>query len=102
MSQESEEGDLTDVSAFAGHIGAGDEGDLLGGEVELSVIGNETLFSRALFEDGMAAILDLQDAFVGDGGLAVIVEPGSFGKGGQDIQLGQSGGCVLERLEEAL
>ena len=64
MGQEGEEGDLADIGAFPGHVGAGDESDLLGGKVQLNVVGDEALFGQGLVEDGMAAIQDLQDSFV--------------------------------------
>jgi hypothetical protein len=100
MSEEGEEGDLADIGAFAGHIGSGDEHDLAGG-IELGVIGDEALWGQVLVEHGMAAVVDLEVAFVADVGTAVLVESGAFREGGEDIELGEGVGGLLEGRELA-
>ena len=46
VGQYGQQGDLSDVSAFAGHVRAGDESDLVAAEVEFSVVGNEALLGH--------------------------------------------------------
>ena len=52
------EGDLADVSAFAGHVGTGDQQDqaIVGGCRR--VVGDERAVGQQRVEDGVAAVMD--------------------------------------------
>ena len=95
MGEQRQQGNLPDVGAFAGHVRAGDHGDLTGFAVELRVVWHERFADHGLLEHRVAALVDLQDALVPDVGANVCVKPCHLGKPGQHVELCQRGGDLL-------
>ena len=96
---------LPDVRAFAGHVRAGDDGDLLAVALELCVVWHERLANHRLLEHGVAALVDLQHALVAHLWANVAVQPRDLGETGQHIELRQRRGDLLnlpQRLEHLL
>ena len=89
MSQDRDQGDLADIRALAGHVGAGDQEDRAGIAAELDVVGHEVAGRQDGVEHGMAAGLDLEDRLGDDLGAAVAVAGGQLGQGRQHVELGQ-------------
>ena len=57
LRQDGDERGLAQVGGLAAHVGAGDDGDQIGGIVEIEIVGDEAagfLFGEA-FDDGMAS-----------------------------------------------
>jgi len=74
-----EQGGLADVSAFAGHVGAGDEGNS-GFVIEARVVGNKAFVADPLFENGMAPVANDDHAFIRDLRAAIVLQPRDFGE----------------------
>ncbi len=58
LRQDHDEGDLADVGGFAGHVGAGDDEQLVVRAVEERVVGDEPARLGQPLDDGMAAVAD--------------------------------------------
>ena len=99
MGEHRQQRHLPDVSALAGHVGAGDEGDLVALQIEVGVVGDESLLGHPQLQHRVTAFLDLDAPLVSNVGPIPPLDPRQLGKAGQDIQLPQCGGGFLDRLE---
>ena len=83
-------------AVLTGHVGAGDDDDLLRLGVQPDVVGHVSLADgQLLFDDGMAALVYLQDIIVGYDGTDVAVCLRHGGKGQEAVQPCQLGGVYL-------
>ena len=101
LGHENNEGYLTNVGGLAGHVGAGDEGDLRGflssGGSELAVVGDEGmgageaegLAAHHLFDDGVATLVDFEAVGGVDFRAAVVPLAGEAGPASENIDFGE-------------
>ncbi|MEY3460037.1 MAG: hypothetical protein RL215_3194 [Planctomycetota bacterium] len=97
LGHDGDESGLSDVSAFTGHIGAGDDLDSSGAWIILSigrdsepyVVGDELSGGEEAIEDGMSAVADIEDGGVFESGSAVASVGGDGGKAGEGIDFGE-------------
>ena len=99
VGEHGQQGDLSDVSALAGHVGAGDEGDLVALQIEVGVVGDESLLGHPQLQHRVTAFLDLDAPLVSNLRPVPPLDPRQLGEAGQDIQLPQCGGGFLDGLE---
>src|ERR1035441_3672068 len=104
LGQDGDDRGLAQVGAFTAHVGAGDDGDEIGGIVEVEIVGNEApgfLFGEAL-DDGMAAgeytHLAAHLAGTRERGALVAVFGGDLGERGGDVEFGDGGGGGADAL----
>ena len=91
LGHQDDEGDLTHVGGFAGHIGAGDDADTVLFSVQQRVVGDE--FARLhLLDDRVASGCDPDGPALVEDRPDVTIAFGDKGQGGVDVQMGQ-GGC---------
>ena len=92
MGEQRDEGDLTDIGGFSGHVRAGQQGDLLARRSQARVVGDEGTGAgtaqQHTFYDGMPALFDLEDIRIVDHGPDPVRFPGEFGPAAQDVRLG--------------
>ena len=74
LGHDDDEGDLPDVGGFAGHVGAGDDHDLVRVAVEERVVGNEARGVGEALDDRMPTAADFQFAAVGDLGAGIAAD----------------------------
>lgn len=80
LGHEGDEGDLSDVGGFSGHIWAGDEGDLFVIGFEEGIVGDEgvrpceaeSIVTYHLFDDGVSTLFDANEIGVIDRGFGVV------------------------------
>ena len=96
LGHDDDDGDLADVGGFSGHVGSGDDHDLVAGAVEEGVVGDEAFGVGEVFDDGVAAVNNLELVALVDGGADVAVGDGAVGEGGEDVELGEGGGGLLD------
>ena len=108
--EQSEQRDLADVSGFARHVWAGDQGDLrrrsgrrpacrYGGK--LGVIRHEALLGQRLVEDGVARVAEQQLPGVGDFRPRVVEVTRGLGEARERVEIRQCGGGLLDGSEAA-
>ena len=100
LGEDGDERGLAQVGALAAHVGAGDDGDQIGGIVEVKIVGDEAsgfLLGEAL-DDGMASGEDAHFAGLGEGGALVAIFGGDLGERGGDIEFGDGGGGGADAL----
>src|ERR1019366_5941931 len=103
LGQDGDDRGLAQVGAFTAHVGAGDDGDEIGGIVEVEIVGNEApgfLFGEAL-DDGMAAGEYTHLAGTRERGALVAVLGGDLGERGGDVEFGDGGGGGADALRVA-
>ncbi len=110
---------LAEIGAFAAHVRAGDDGDLVVGVIEIEIVGDETagFFARELFDDRMAARLYAHFAgflaFDAETRPSVAVLGGNLRQRGRHIEFGHGccgganplrmiGGLLADFAEDAL
>ena len=84
--------DLADERRLAGHVGAGDDQDLLAVGVEADVVGDEAARGRQPLDHGVAAVGDVDDAGVVDVRAAVAAAVGDLGQRRQRVGGGDAPG----------
>ena len=96
LCQQGDEGGLAQQGALAGHVGSGDDDDLLLVGVEVDVVGDVVLaHGHLLLDDGMAALTDVEDEAVVDDGSDVAVLLGHGGEGEEAVEAGYLAGVDL-------
>ena len=96
LGEEDKEGDLADVGAFAGHVGAGEDDEAGGIGVEHGVVGNEAPGGHGLVEHRVASVGDVDGAAGGEFRPDVAEGAGGFGQAGEGVDLGDTAGGMLE------
>ena len=96
-----DEGDLSHVGRFTGHVRTGDDGGLGVVEVECRVIRDEGRAVQQLLDHRVAAVLDDDAAVLRDLGAHIPVVHRHFGKGAEDVEGGHRVGGLLD-ADEAL
>ena len=99
LGHEGDEGDLADVGRLAGHVGAGEDDEAGRFGIEQGVVGDELLVDHGLFEDGVAAVDDVEVAGFVEGGAGVLVALRGFGEAEEDVEGGEGVGGLLEGVE---
>ena len=95
LGHEDDQGDLAQVGGLAGHVGAGEHGDLTLGGVKERVVGHETLV-LAEFDDGMTSGLDFQAVTVVQLGPHVALAFGHLGQAGGHVERREGLSSALE------
>ena len=96
LGERDEQGNLPDESAFARHVGAGDDEDLVVAVVEARIVGNETFLDQGLFENRMASVGNINDVAIVDGRAAIILVARQLGETGKGVELGERNGGLLD------
>ena len=88
--------DLADVGGLAGHVGPGDEHDLVGRAVEARGVRHERLGIRQLLDDRVASVRDLEHVRVVDGRPHVARGERAVGEGEDRVEFAHGGGGLLD------
>lgn len=96
LGHDDEESVLADVGGFTGHVGAGEDDDLVVGGVEVRVVRDELVIREEAFDDGVAAGSNADSVGIIDDGTAVIAAEGDPGKVLEDVK----GGDSVSEVEE--
>ena len=64
MGEHRQQRHLPDVGALAGHVGAGDEGNLVALQIEVGVVGDESFLGHPQLQHRVTAFLDLDASLV--------------------------------------
>lgn len=104
LGHEGDQGDLPDVGRFSGHVGAGEEHDLVRGGVERGVVGNEgeasgeaeVLCPDGLLDDGVASFNDFEGRAFVEFGAAVVPLAGDSGPTTENIEFREGFGGGAE------
>ena len=95
LGHEDDEGYLSQIGGFAGHVGAGEHGNLALGGIKERVVRYEALVLTE-FDDGMTSGLYFQAVTVVQLGSHVALAFGHLGQAGGHVQCGQRLGGALE------
>lgn len=85
LSHQGDEGNLSDVGRFSGHVGAGEELKEALFRINEGIVRNELFFHEGLLQDRVAAVHDLEVPGLVEDRAGVLVELGGFGKGNENV-----------------
>ena len=84
---------MADVCGLAGHVGSGDDEELVFGVGCVDVVGNESSVSEDVFDYGVSSVVDFEEVAVVEERHRPVVFGGDAGEGEADVNVGDRCGC---------